>query len=82
MGEKHSKSIVSAPEFQVSADGGFESWHRNETTVHVNAKDEYSGIKNISCYVNGEKQAEIGKAGGNFCDPAVFKKWQTGAGSF
>lgn len=64
--EKTFRIDLSAPEFQVSADGGFESWHRNETTVHVNAKDEYSGIKNISCYVNGEKQAEIGKAGGNF----------------
>ena len=50
--EKTFRIDLSAPEFQVSADGGFESWHRNETTVHVNAKDDNSGIENISCFVN------------------------------
>lgn len=41
------------PEIQLSADGGFEKWHKKEAVVRINATDENSGVKNITCYVNG-----------------------------
>lgn len=61
--EFQSKDLIceaEAPEIQLQVPRGFESWYNQQVEISVNIQEHgiQSGIRQVTCYVNGKKAAE------------------------
>lgn len=64
--QKEFQIDTQAPEVQMEAPAGFDTWYQKSASVSAKAIDNYSQIKKLQCYVNGKFIGEKETAKGEF----------------
>ncbi len=64
--EKTLKIDSREPDVQMHVQGGFDAWHKGAVKLYAEGTDAYSGVKKLSCYVNGAFVGDIKGAKGSF----------------